>query len=117
MPFKLPRALSFNAYTVALAAAGLGYVSLIAGEAAEATSLVKWIATAAVVTLALSTVLGVLAMGQGAKGANPDTPGILAQAHTLLLLVGLVLAGTLVLNKIWKWSGPPTPTASTPRRR
>jgi hypothetical protein len=110
MAFNLTRALDFNKFTMALAAAGFGYVSATASDTPEPKIMAKFIATAAILSFVCSVILGTFVMGRASKVSNEcqrdTTMSVLGQFHLALLLIGLVLAGTLMLDKIWKWSTP-----------
>jgi hypothetical protein len=114
MAFTLKQALEFNKFTVSLAAAGLAYAATIGSPAEKGgvvpTPCVKWVSTMTLIAFALAVLFGTFVIGRASKiEANENervndnymkSGGIV---HSISLCIGLTLAATLMLNKIWSW--------------
>jgi hypothetical protein len=114
MPFKLGRALDFNKFTIGLAAAGLAYAGTIGSEAPVGapgpSSSLKWICTLAILMFGSSILFGTFVNGRATRLAAKDDQMItdpmmqrLGQLHSATLILGLVVAGFLMMNKMWRW--------------
>ena len=114
MAFTLKQALEFNKFTMSLAAAGLAYAATIGSEApsgGSASIYVKAISTVTIMAFAASVLFGTFVMGRASKiNAKEDDQvddqnmKCMGKAHSLTLVIGLLFAGLLMLNKIWKWA-------------
>jgi hypothetical protein len=112
MAFTLKQALEFNKFTTGLAAAGLAYAATIGSEVpavGSVSNVVKSLSTATVVAFAASVLFGTFVMGRAAKlNAKEDayvddkTMKFFGMVHSAALALGLILAGLLMLDKIWK---------------
>jgi hypothetical protein len=113
MAFVLKQALEFNKFTMSLAAAGLAYAATIGSAASDGGAIstcVKALSTGTVVAFAAAILFGTFVMGRAAKldvkendYVNDNLMKLYGQAHSITLLLGLILAGLLMLNKIWNF--------------
>jgi hypothetical protein len=115
MAFKLKRTLEFNKFTLGLAAAGLAYAATVSTPSEfhphEHVSFgVKCVATLNILAFAVSVLMGTLIIGRATKLTNADddlvsdsTIETLGRIHSAALVLGLLLAGSLMLDRIWDW--------------
>jgi hypothetical protein len=113
MAFVLKQALEFNRFTMGLAAAGLAYAATIGSAASDGSAVstsVKALSTGTIVAFAAAILFGTFVMGKAAKlnvkedeYVNDPVMKLYGQVHSFTLLLGLILAGLLMLNKIWNF--------------
>ena len=113
MAFVLKQALEFNKFTMSLAAAGLAYAATIGSEPSPGgvvSTCVKVLSTGTIMAFAAAILFGIFVMGCAAKldvkedqYVNDKGMKLCGKVHSFTLVLGLILAGILMLNKIWNF--------------